>query len=109
MRVFKVFAFAAVAALPLSVAQADEGMWTFDAFPAAKMKAAYGWAPDQVWLDKARAAAVRISGCSASFVSSEGLILTNHHCVASCAEQNSTAKNNILKSGFTAATREIFG
>jgi len=106
MRVSKVFAFAAVAALPLSAARADEGMWTIDAFPAAKMKAAYGWAPDQAWLDKARAAAVRLSGCSASFLSSDGLILTNHHCVASCAEQNSTAKNNILKSGFTAATRE---
>jgi hypothetical protein len=106
MRVSKVFAFAAVALLPLSAAQADEGMWTFDAFPAAKMKAAYGWAPDQAWLDKARAAAVRISGCSASFVSAEGLILTNHHCVASCAEQNSTEKNNILKAGFNAATRD---
>ena len=32
-------------------ANADEGMWTFDAFPAAKMRAAYGWAPDQAWLD----------------------------------------------------------
>jgi hypothetical protein len=82
-------------------------MWTFDAFPAAKMRADYGWAPDQAWLDKVRAAALRLTGgCSASFVSPEGLILTNHHCVAGCAEQNSTAKNNILKSGFVAATRE---
>ena len=93
--------------LPLSAARADEGMWTFDAFPAAKMRAAYGWAPDQAWLDKVRSAAVRLTGgCSASFVSSEGLILTNHHCVASCVEQNSTAKANFLKSGYTAATRE---
>src|SRR5262245_18619900 len=105
-RLSNVFAFAAVAALPLTAARADEGMWTFDAFPAAKMQAAYGWAPNQAWLDKVRSAAVRISGCSASFLSSDGLILTNHHCVASCAEQNSTAKNNILKSGFTAASRE---
>ncbi len=94
-------------ALPLSAARADEGMWTFDAFPAAKMKAAYGWAPDQAWLDKVRAASVRLTGgCSASFVSSAGLILTNHHCVASCAEDNSTGDNNILKNGFTANTRE---
>ncbi len=94
-------------ALPLSAAHADEGMWTFDAFPTAKMRAAYGWAPDQAWLDKVRSAAVRLTGgCSASFVSSDGLILTNHHCVAGCAEQNSTAQNNILKNSFTAATRE---
>ena len=99
-------AFAAIASIPFSAAQADEGMWTFDAFPAAKMRAEYGFAPDQAWLDKVRSASVRISGCSASFVSPDGLILTNHHCVAACAEQNSTAKNNILKNGFVAGTRE---
>ncbi len=77
--------FVTAAALPLGVARADEGMWTFDAFPAAKMRAEYGFAPDQAWLDRVRGAAVRLTGgCSASFVSSEGLILTNHHCIASC-------------------------
>jgi V8-like Glu-specific endopeptidase len=107
MKFRRAAAVAALVALPVSAAHADEGMWTFDAFPAAKMRAAYGWAPDQPWLDKVRAAAVRLTGgCSASFVSAEGLILTNHHCVAGCAEQNSTAKNNILKSGFVAGTRE---
>ena len=99
--------FTTALSLPLAAAHADEGMWTFDAFPAAKMKADYGWAPDQAWLDKVRAAAVRLTGgCSASFVSDAGLILTNHHCVATCAEENSTAENNILATGFTAATRE---
>ncbi len=83
-------ATAAVIALPFSAARADEGMWTIDAFPTARMKAAYGWAPDQAWLDKVRSAAVRLTGgCSASFVSPDGLILTNHHCVATCVEQNS--------------------
>lgn len=87
-------------------ARADEGMWTFDAFPTARMKQAYGWAPDQAWLDKVRASAVRLTGgCSASFVSPGGLILTNHHCVATCVEENSTAQNNILATGFTARTR----
>ena len=107
MKCRRAAAVAALVALPISAAHADEGMWTFDAFPAAKMRASYGWAPDQAWLDKVRAAAVRLTGgCSASFVSAEGLILTNHHCVAGCAEQNSTAKNNILKTGFVAGTRE---
>jgi hypothetical protein len=92
--------------LPWSAATADEGMWTFDAFPAAKMRADYGWAPDQAWLDKVRAAAVRLTGgCSASFVSPEGLILTNHHCVAQCVEEHSTGENNILANGFTAGAR----
>ena len=65
-----------------SAVRADEGMWTFDAFPTAKVKAAYGWAPDQPWLDRVQASAVRLTGgCSASFVSRDGLMLTNHHCV----------------------------
>ena len=70
------------------------------------MKAAYGWAPDQAWLDKVRQASVRLTGgCSASFVSPDGLILTNHHCVATCTEQNSTDTNNLLVTGFTAGDR----
>src|SRR5438874_2138005 len=107
MRIRRAMAVAALTVVPISTAHADEGMWTFDAFPAAKMRADYGWAPDQAWLNKVRAAAVRLTGgCSASFVSAAGLILTNHHCIAGCAEQNSTAQNNILKTGFVAATRE---
>ena len=100
-------AAAAIAALPLTAVQADEGMWTFDAFPAAKMKATYGWAPDQAWLDKVRSAAVRLTGgCSASFVSDQGLILTNHHCVVDCLQNLSTASNDLVANGFNAATRE---
>ena len=93
-------------ALPFAAARADEGMWTFDAFPTAKMQAEYGWAPDQAWLDKVRLANVRLTGgCSASFVSGEGLIFTNQHCVASCLEDLSTSGNDILAKGFTAASR----
>ena len=100
-------ASAALLALALpTAARADEGMWTFDAFPAARMKAAYGWAPDQAWLDKVRASAVRLTGgCSASFVSDTGLILTNHHCVVSCLQDLSTAQNDLVAKGFTAANR----
>ncbi len=106
-RTFRSAAFLAILSLPLTTARADEGMWTFDAFPAAKMRADYGWAPDQAWLDKVRAASVRLTGgCSASFVSDQGLILTNHHCVAACVEEHSTAANNILANGFTAGARE---
>lgn len=96
--------FALAAAAP---AQADEGMWTLDAFPTAKMRAEHGWAPDQAWLDRVQAAAVRLTGgCSASFVSPQGLILTNHHCVASCIFENSTGQNDLLDKGFTAGRKE---
>ncbi|MFL6739026.1 MAG: S46 family peptidase [Sphingomicrobium sp.] len=106
MRFVRCAAFAAVVSLQFSAARADEGMWTFDAFPAAKMRTDYGWSPDQAWLDKVRSAAVRLTGgCSASFVSPDGLILTNHHCVADCLQDLSGAKADYLKNGYTAAAR----
>jgi hypothetical protein len=90
-----------------SAASAEEGMWTFDAFPAAAVRERYGWAPDQRWLDNVRAAAVRLTGgCSASFVSPGGLVLTNHHCVIDCVQDRSTAQNDLVRNGFTARTRE---
>ena len=105
MKVARFAAFLATASLSASAALADEGMWTFDAFPTARVQKEYGWAPDQAWLDRVRSASVRLTGgCSASFVSATGLILTNHHCVASCVEQNSTAKDNILDRGYVAGT-----
>lgn len=99
-------ATAIVALAPFSAAQADEGMWTFDAFPTAKVQAAYGSAPDQKWLDTVRASAVRLTGgCSASVVSSQGLVLTNNHCVVDCAQANSTTDNDLLANGFVAADK----
>ena len=86
---------------------ADEGMWTFDNFPAAKVKAAYGVTIDQAWLDRVRGAAARLSsGCSSSVVTGAGLILTNNHCVADCAQNLSSAGHDYFKSGYQAATRE---
>ncbi|WP_088308880.1 S46 family peptidase [Novosphingobium sp. B 225] len=99
----------ALVATPLAMpgaAFADEGMWTFDGFPAARMQKDYGWSPDSAWLDKVRSAAVRLTGgCSASFVSPEGLILTNHHCVVDCAQNLSTADKDLVANGFVADTR----
>jgi hypothetical protein len=103
----RLFAATAIAAiLPFAAAHADEGMWTFDAFPAAKVKAAYGSAPDQAWLDRVQASAVRLTGgCSASVVSAQGLVLTNNHCVVDCAQANSTKEADLLKDGFVAADK----
>ena len=88
-------------------ARADEGMWTFDNFPSAAVKAKYGVTVDQAWLDHVRGAAVRLSsGCSASVVSGEGLVLTNHHCVRDCAQSLSSAGNDYVQNGFQTAKRE---
>lgn len=87
-------------------AAAEEGMWTFDAVPTAAIQKQYGWAPDQAWLDKSRESAVRLTnGCSASFVSPDGLILTNHHCIVSCLQDLSSADQDYVAAGFNAATR----
>jgi hypothetical protein len=87
-------------------AQAEEGMWTFDNFPAERMREQMGWAPDQAWLDRVMAGTARLPGCSASNVSAAGLVLTNHHCVISCVTALSTTEANYIENGFMARTRE---
>jgi Peptidase S46 len=88
-------------------ALADEGMWTFDNFPAAQVKQKYGVDIDGKWLDHVRNSAVRLAGgCSASLVSSEGLVLTNHHCVAGCVQNLSTPQTDYMKTGFFTKSRE---
>jgi hypothetical protein len=92
--------------LVASPAFADEGMWTFDNFPIAAVNAKYGTAIDQAWLDHVRGAAVRLSsGCSASVVSGQALVLTNNHCVAECAQNLSTKTTDYFTHGYTAKTR----
>lgn len=94
------------AAILPGVAGADEGMWTFDAFPAGKVQAAYGFAPDQQWLDHVRLSAARLTGgCSSSLVSGEGLLLTNHHCVVDCAQNLLSEGSDFVKDGFLADDR----
>jgi Peptidase S46 len=86
-------------------ALADEGMWTYDNFPIAKMQAKYGWAPDAAWLEHARLASIRLTlGCSASLVSADGLVMTNHHCARDCVSNLSDAKHDYIAKGFYAAT-----
>jgi len=87
------------------VAQADEGMWTFDNFPSKTVGAKYGFTPSQDWLDHVRLSSLRIAGgCSASFISPQGLVMTNHHCVVECVEQLSTPQQNLEENGYSAKT-----
>jgi hypothetical protein len=90
-----------------TMAFAAEGMWTLDNLPKEKMQAEYGFAPDDAWVKHVMRSAVRIAGgCSGSFISKDGLVMTNHHCAAQCVGQLSTAKKDFIRDGFLAATRE---
>jgi hypothetical protein len=95
-----------VLACAAAPASSEEGMWTFDNFPVDRIRAEMGWAPDQAWLDRVMAGTARLPGCSASNVSGQGLVLTNHHCVIACITALSTAEANYIDAGFMARTGE---
>ncbi|HEY6545697.1 MAG TPA: S46 family peptidase [Dokdonella sp.] len=86
---------------------ADEGMWTPDNLPVEQVRSAHGFTPDAKWAERVQKSAVRLAGgCSGSFVSPDGLVLTNHHCINSCVQQLSSAERDYIKSGFLAHERK---
>ena len=86
---------------------ADEGMWTIDNFPSGAVADKYGADIDDDWLRSARLATTRLeNGCTGSFVSPEGLVLTNNHCIWDCIRNLSDEKRNLSDDGFMAATRD---
>jgi hypothetical protein len=88
-------------------AVADEGMWTVDNFPSATVKERYGAEIDGQWLERVRLSTVRLEGgCTGSFASPDGLVLTNHHCIRRCITDVSSAENDVQEKGFFAATRD---
>ncbi|MFO0890365.1 MAG: S46 family peptidase [Isosphaeraceae bacterium] len=88
-------------------ARPDEGMWTFDNLPVRQLRERYGFEPSAEWVARTRAAAVRFnSGGSGSFVSADGLVMTNHHVAADTLQKLSSPAKDYYKDGFLAAGRK---
>ncbi|MFO7608476.1 MAG: S46 family peptidase [Candidatus Krumholzibacteriia bacterium] len=106
LRCVPVLAAAAVLCLlPAGALRADEGMWTFDNPPTAQLAERHGFTPTAPWLDHLRLAAVKVGGGSGSFVSPEGLLLTNAHVARGQQQKLSSPAADYVRDGFLAATR----
>jgi hypothetical protein len=112
-RVDTVYVVDTVAAVPMAAAddlragRFDNGkMWTFEYPPLEYFAQTYGFEPDSAWFEHARLGALRLPNCTASFVSPNGLVLTNHHCARESVTEVSRPGEELLDDGFYAATLE---
>jgi hypothetical protein len=81
----------------------DEGMWLFNDLPVELLKQKYGFEPSKEWAEHLMKSSVRFNvGGSASFISSTGLVLTNHHVASDTLSKLSSSERNILEAGFLA-------
>jgi peptidase S46-like protein len=93
--------------VPVPLLMADEGMWPFNNVPKAHLKQRYGFEPSDSWLEHVRLSSVRFNnGGSGSFVSANGLVMTNHHVASDCIQKLSSAGNDYMQGGFYARKPE---
>ncbi|MCX7397594.1 MAG: S46 family peptidase [Planctomycetales bacterium] len=105
MRLTSMICLTAILATSLSDAHGDEGMWLFNDLPVGLLKERYGFEPSPEWAEHLMKSSVRFNvGGSASFISSTGLVLTNHHVGSDTLFKLSTPERNIMEVGFLAKT-----
>lgn len=100
----KIFSLILVLSLFIPI-HADEGMWLFNMPPSSLLKAKYNFNITTEWLKHVQLASVRFGGASGSFVSPDGLVLTNHHVGQGAIQNLSTKDRDLMKTGFYARTR----
>jgi hypothetical protein len=104
-RTIRAALFAVFASAVFSPLQAQEGMWPFNMVPTKKIATESGFTPSAQWLTHAQRASVRLPNCSASFVSANGLVLTNGHCAEEAVKALSTPRD-LYTNGFAAQMLE---
>jgi hypothetical protein len=87
-------------------AWADEGMWPLQLLPANTVHQEYGVDLTPEWLARVRGASVRLANCSAAFVSADGLLMTNQHCIRNCLAERSSRRQDLITDGYVAPARE---
>jgi hypothetical protein len=91
--------------LACAVVHADQGMWLFTSPPAKSLQDKYHFEPTAKWLEHLQKSSVRFPGGSGSFVSADGLVMTNHHVGRGTLGKLSTKERNIAHDGYYAKTR----
>ncbi len=105
MKIFRFTLMTLMIALS-AIAQADEGMWLFNDLPLELLKQKYGFEPSKEWAEHLMKSSVRFNvGGSGSFISSTGLVLTNHHVGSDTLFKLSTPERNIMEVGYLAKTQ----